>query len=505
MHTTPFSIKVVAFREFGPPLYEQLSEAIEHAIRDGRLRPGERLPPVRQFAEELAVSVTTVTAALRLLSEQKLIRAEVGRGTFVETLAAPDRREEAPQPSLPIRRLQRGPWRRHALMTLGARLRSRYPSALDCSTGRPDVSLLPGNILKRAWRHAVDDVTADDLQYAGPEPIASLAPPLIRLLEQTGITARADDLLIGSSAQQWMMLALEIATSFVEPDGVTVAVEEPGYPTILDAYERAGARLLGVAVDEEGAVPASLDAALRSGATTVLLTPSAHNPTGASWSPRRRADLAAVLAQHPKVIAIEDDQFADAATTRPGSLLSDPRVTQQIICIRSFSKVIAPDLRIALAAARPPLRALLTEAKSFTDGWTSRLLQKTLGRVLEDEDLSHALAQARDTYRQRRAAAADALNALLRPSGGGTWCGPDGLNLWVQLPQGVDASEVIERAAAAGVLIAPGEPFFIRPGRHDVVRLNAGSAPDDRAADAGRVVAEAALMSRSEGHNLIHV
>ena len=250
MHNTLFSLKEVAFRELGPPLYEQLSDAIEHAIRDGRLRPGDRLPPVRQLAEELAISVTTVTAAFGRLSEQKLIRAEVGRGTFVATVAVPDRREEATQPSLPIRRPPREPWRRHALMTLGARLRSRYPSALDCSTGRPDVSLLPGSILKRAWRHAIDDVTADDLQYAGPEPIASLVPPLIRLLEHTGITAHAGDLLIGSSAQQWMMLALEIATSFVETDGVTVAVEEPGYPTILDAYERAGARLLGVAVDE---------------------------------------------------------------------------------------------------------------------------------------------------------------------------------------------------------------------------------------------------------------
>jgi DNA-binding transcriptional MocR family regulator len=499
-----FSIKEVVFRELGPPRYEQLSDAIERAVRDGRLRSGDRLPPVRQLAKELAISVTTVTAAFNRLSERKIIRAEAGRGTFVATASA-TRIEERAMHAHPTPLPGRAPWRRRALMTLGARLRARYPAALDCSTGRPDVTLLPWVILQRAWRRAFEGASAADLQYAGPEAVEALGTPLVRLLDATGIPSRTDHLLVGSSAQQWMMLSLKLAASLAGSDGVTVAVEEPGYPTILDAYERAGARLLGVAVDEHGAVPASLDAAFRAGAAMSLLTPSAHNPTGASWSPERRVALAAVLAEHPTAIVVEDDQFADAATTRPGSLLSDARVEHQVIYIRSFSKLIAPDLRVAVAAARPRLRTLLADAKSFSDGWTSRLLQRTLAHVLEDTDLPDVLAHARETYRWRRSAAAAAANALLTPNGGGTWCGPDGLNLWVQLPQGVDAADVIERAAAAGVRIAPGEPFFIRPGHHDVVRLNAGSAPGQTAADAGRLVAEAALTSRSHGHSLIHV
>ena len=509
----PFSIKEVVFRELGPPRYEQLSDAIERAIRDGRLRPGDRLPPVRLLAEELAISVTTVTSAFNLLSERKLIRAEAGRGTFVEGLAAETDAAaasgQAPatgQPGAPaLRRIVRVPWRRRALMGLGARLRTRYPNALDCSTGRPDVTLLPSALLQRAWRTASDASNTADLQYAGPEVIDALAPPLVELLDRSGIPVRRDDLVIGSSAQQWMLLSLEVAALSSGADGLLVAVEEPGYPTILDAYERAGARLVPVAVDEHGAVPASLDHAFRNGATVALLTPSAHNPTGASWSPERRAALAAVVADHPGVVVVEDDQFADAATMRPGSLLSEPGVEHQIIYIRSFSKLIAPDLRVAVAAARPRLRTLLVEAKSFSDGWTSRLLQRTLAGVLLDPELPECLARARETYRQRRAAAADALNRVLQQHGAGTWCGPDGLNLWVRLPQGVDATDVIERAAAAGVRIAPGEPFFLRPGRHDVVRLNAGSAPGETAAEAGRLVGEAALVSHSEAHSLIYV
>ena len=504
-----FSVKGFAFRELGPPRYEQLAEIIERAIRDGSLQEGERLPPVRQLAEDLRVSVTTVTAAFNLLSERSLIRAEVGRGTFVTRPPAPGAAvttaRAAALPANAPKRLASRPWRRRALMTLGARLRTRYPHALDCSTGRPDVALLPLDVLRRAWTITIKDAAAADLQYAGPEVLETLAAPLVELLKQSGIRAAADDLLIGSSAQQWMMLSLEVATHLSGMDRPLVAVEEPGYPTIMDAYERAGGRLVPVNVDREGAVPASLDAAFRTGAVMALLTPRAHNPTGASWSPARRTALAAVLAEHPQAIVVEDDQFAEATSTRPGSLLDDDRVRERVVYIRSFSKLIAPDLRVAAAAAGPRLRPLLAEAKSFGDGWTSRLLQKTLALALRDEELRDVLTRARATYDRRRSRAAEALNAVLQPEGGGTWCGPDGLNLWVHLPPGVDATEVAERAAAAGVRIAPGEPFYIHPGRTNVVRLNAGSAPDDRAFEAGRVVAEAALASGSEGHSLIHV
>jgi GntR family transcriptional regulator/MocR family aminotransferase len=212
-----------------------------------------------------------------------------------------------------------------------------------------------------------------------------------------------------------------------------------------------------------------------------------------------------VLAEHPEVLAVEDDQFADVAATRPGSLLGEEGVGDRVIYIRSFSKSIGPDLRIAMAAARPRLRALLAEAKSFADGWTSRLLQKTLAAALDDDELPHLLAHAREAYRQRRLQAAGALNAVLREHGGWTWYGPDGLNLWVHLPGGLDAAEVAERAAAAGVRIAPGEPFFVRPGHSDVLRLNAGSVPSEKAAAAGRIAAEAALASHSDRHGLIHV
>ena len=100
----------------------------------------------------------------------------------------------------------------------------------------------------------------------------------------------------------------------------------------------------------------------------VLLTPRAHNPTGASWTVRRLGELADVLADHAGVLAIEDDRFAGITVARPGSLLNDRRIADRVVYVRSFSKSIAPDLRIAVAVAGPFLRRQLAEAKSLADG-----------------------------------------------------------------------------------------------------------------------------------------
>jgi GntR family transcriptional regulator/MocR family aminotransferase len=389
-------------------------------------------------------------------------------------------------------------------MSVSSRLRASYPEALECSTGRPDPALLPLPVIRRAWQSAIQTVTARDLQYAGPEAIEPLAHLLVSELAHDSIPARLSDLIIGSSAQQFMVLSLEVATL---KNGALplVAVEEPGYPTVLDTFEQRGAKLVGVAVDEFGAVPESLDSALRSGAKAVLFTPRGHNPTGASWSPQRLAALADVLAAHPEAIAIEDDQFAGVASTRVGSLLSDPRLESRTIYIRSFSKSIAPDLRTAVAVVRPVLHDAMVDAKSFADGWTSRLLQRVLLSILSDDELHPLLDRARQAYADRRRSAADAVNQVLAPAGGGAWCGPDGVNIWVHLSPGVDSKEAVERSAAAGVRVADGEAFFLRPGHSGLVRLNAGSVPSDSAALAGKILGQSALAGNWRRSGPIHV
>ncbi len=501
------------FDETGLPRYEQLAGVIERAIRSGELPPGDRLPTVRQLSSSMNISATTISSAFDLLGTRGLIRAEVGRGTFV----APQWQEaQQPQPQpqpnwgqrqpvAPVRMGARTPWRRRALMRGSSRLRAAYPNAMECSTGRPDPGLLPLATIRKAWTECIEDVTTGDLQYAGTEPIRALAEALLPILEADLIPARSQDLIIGSSAQQFFALVYEVLAAQQDSEGVVIAVEEPGYPTLLDTLERAGSRLLGVAVDSFGAIPASLDAALRDGADLAVLTPRGHNPTGASWSRERLNELADVLAAHPRAMVVEDDQMAGIATTRPGSLLSFPGLENRVLHVRSFSKSIAPDLRMAVGVARPLLLEPLADAKSFADGWSSRLLQRVLAKTLRDEEVFAALGRARDAYRNRRQRASTAMNRVLSQVGGGAWSGPDGVNVWVHLPPGVDAKDVLERSAAGGVRLADGEPFFLTPGHSDVVRLNAGSVKTEDAGKAGEILAQAVQACEWRKPGPIHV
>jgi len=261
-----------AFEEFGPPRYEQLAAFFERAIRAGEISAGDRLPTVRRLSGLMSVSATTISSAFDLLGSRRFVRAEVGRGTFVVS----DWQEVngnslkpgsvTNPPPLPKLRGTRNPWRRNALMRASSRLRATYPSAMECSTGRPDARLLPLEVIRRAWADCMQEVTSADLQYAGTAPIQPLAEILVPILEGDLIPARTQDLIIGSSAQQFFALIYEVVRVKSEKSTLTVAVEEPGYPTLMDTLERAGGRLVGIAVDRFGAVPASLDAALRDGA-----------------------------------------------------------------------------------------------------------------------------------------------------------------------------------------------------------------------------------------------
>ena len=492
------------------PRYEQIASAVCQAIRTGELKPGDRLPTVRQLAADLGVSLTTVTAAFKSLAESGWTRGEIGRGTFVAERGGSESLSShlpapafanGPAPRWPAVKV---PWRRRALVSLIGRLRSAFPQATNCSFGGPGPSLLPLKMIKRHWMAAFDDVTNADLQYKNVEPIDELDGILPARLSADGIPVRQGELVVGASAQQFIGLVTTVARQLAENREVVCAVEQPGYYTIFDTWDYAGVRMIAVESDRYGARPESLEVALRAGANTVLLTPRALNPTGASWTPERRRALGDVLSRYPNVIAVEDDHFGDLADQQAGSLLADPRVEDRVIYVRSFSKSIAPDLRLAVAAARPRLKTLLQDQKSHADGWSSRLLQRVLAGVLQDEALPLWLDRVRHTYRTRRECVAEVISSCGIP-GVVAWPARDGVNLWIHLPSGFDASDVIERAAALGVLVAPGEVFYLSPGHSNVVRFNVGSVETDRVARCAGLLVEAIRKCDAASSTAIHV
>lgn len=484
--------------------HEAIASILENAIREGSLAVGSRLPTVRALSAGLGVSASTVAAAYNKLRADGRISGEVGRGTFV----LPPASDVAPPAPVdgdtttwksPFY-ASRPPWRRRTVLTSATRLHNLYPQAIDCSRGKPDTSLLLTHIVQRAYHKAADAIVSEDLQYGTPRPLPALRDALLPRLIRDRLPVEGTEMIVGTSAQQLMVMSLSMAARLMPDRPRIVAVEEPGYQTVFDAFEYIGFRLVGMAVDEHGATPDSLDAALKAGAIAALFTPVALNPKGVSWTEKRRLELAQVLEAHPHAISIEDDQFADLAMTRPGSLLEGRTVGNRAVYIRTFAKSIAPDIRVAVALARPRLASLLAESKSLSDGWTSLISQHALAYALEDPELEAGLQQARRIYEQRREIIKRVIEDGMRGTGTRV-SGTDGLNVWIQLPPGTAATEVVDRAGALGVLLVSGEPFYIRPGRNDVIRMSISALSEGDAEIAAERVVEA-IRSTADSHPL---
>ncbi|GAA3974781.1 aminotransferase class I/II-fold pyridoxal phosphate-dependent enzyme [Actinomadura viridis] len=481
--------RIAALRESpgnGRPLYERVANEMAQAIRTGELRPGERLPSVRQLATDLGLSVSTVMSVYTRLAEGGLVNGEAGRGTFVSETPSAAPAAQAPRPAAEPAAARAGSaWRRQVLAQTEARLKQGFPSARDLMRGGPDPALLPLSVIKRAFRDVSSRLTARDLEYPatlGTEP--ELSGALLKRLAGDGIEAEADDILIGGSTQQFLALLAMLLGRRAPGERVLVGVEEPGYQTAMDTLEFHGLGLVPMRLDESGVTAEGLRGALDAGVSAVLFTPRAQSPTGCGWSAERRQALADALVPHPDVWIIEDDQFAEAATVRPGSLYGDARLRERVVHLRSFSKSVAPDLRLSAAVVRQPIRHPLTMAKSFADGWTSRTSQRVLAAALTDPRIDDLLAEARTEYALRRAAVRDAVRRAGSARGLGLSVpalDTDGLHVWVTLPDGCDADRVVEAAAHRGFLLAAGQPFFLSPGDQRHLRINAGALAAEHA------------------------
>lgn len=480
------------------PRYAAIAAQIEAALNRGELRPGDQLPTVRSLARELGVSSASVAVAYSLLERRGRVHAHVGRGTFVAE-PAPGSAVAEPNPAargaagssalafeVPVARA----WRRRVLQ-FGDRLRAISPGAVGCASSWPDPALLPFQLIKTAYANVIEQLQPTDLQYGGPEAHPELAQALLPRLEADGILAAPNNLLVMSSFGQLFTIVMQVATPLLGNEPVSVAVEEPGYHAAFNLIENLGHHLIGIGIDEHGALPGSLQLGLEAGASIVVLTPRALNPSGASWTVRRREALAAVLREFPGVIIVEDDHFAGIASVTPGSLWTDPLLQERTVYSRSFSKSVGPDVRMTVAVARGRLFGLLRQARLSNGGWAPRIGQRALAAVLLDPALDIVFERARQAYADRRRAAADALRAILGADL--IAAGADGLNLWVKLPAGCDAEELTQHAAHLGVLVSNGEPFYLRPGRRDAVRVSVGRVDARAAGQAGELLGHAIL------------
>lgn len=418
------------------PLYRRLGSALERAVRDGDLRPGDRLPAERRLAQALAVSRATVVAAYDVLRGLGLARSRRGSGTAiafhprVHRAAGADGRVPGGRATSVIQRLVDGPGDVISL-------------AYAADAGAPE--------LADALRDLVRDDLPSLLADAGyhPSGLPVLREAIAAHHTARGLPTTGDQVLVTTGAAQ----AISLATQMYLRRGAAVVVESPSWPGCLDVLRAARARLIGVPLDDEGIRVDGLARALAEHRPALLyVMPTYHNPTGVLMSAGRRRRIAELAAQHG-VPLLEDNAYAAAqgAGDVPPPVAASAPPGAQILTVESLAKAVWGGLRIGWVRASEETVERLARHKALAD----------LGSPLLDQALAARLLPELPTLSTARAAALrarlDLVRSLLaRHLPDWRWSTPDGgAALWIDLP-GTDARVFAQVALRHGVEVVPG-------------------------------------------------
>lgn len=454
-------------RQSGTPLFQQIARGVADDIRRGRLRPGDALPGTRSLAEALGVQRLTVVAAFDELIAEGWLVPRAARGTFVSNdLPDPKPRRFAP------RRATSNAIGYDLLSAPEPELPYEVPKGtLLFAPSRPDVRLVPGALIGRAYRRSVIRRGGALLNYAAPEGHPRLREALATMLASTrGLAATAANICVTRGSQQAIFL---VARSLVQP-GDVVVVEQLGYRPAWEAIRSVGAEIVGVPVDGDGLSIDTLERVLSDRKIRALyLTPHHQFPTTVTLSAGRRMRLLD-LARTRRFAILEDDYdhefHYDGRPVLPLASV-DPGV---VVYIGSLSKVFAPALRVGYIVAPPALIERVAAHRVYVDTQGDSVLEYALAELLEDGEVQRHIRRMRREYRARRDVLVEALREHLRnevsfdvPAGG--------IALWLRARKGLDVDAWTKSAKLRGAIVAPASSFTLDGRPRPFIRLGFAS------------------------------
>ena len=421
-----------------------LFEQIRAAVTSGRLAVGDRLPPTRELAEQLGVSRQTVTTVYGRLVAEGYLEGRAGGGTYVCGTAVPH--GAAPvasvlRPVVPMRR----------------RTPPQAPAdgGFDLRIGRTDPALFP----LVEWRQCVTAVLAQPPEsYGDPAGMLDLRRALAHWVGRSrGVETPPEHVIVTAGAQQ----AIDLVTRVLLRPGDHVAVEEPGYPSVREAWLAAGLRVTAVPVDEEGLIVDGVPADVRA----IYTTPSHQSPTGATMSLARRRALLEFAETHDAAVIEDDYDSEHRHSDRPLEPLHRLDRAGRVLYVGTFAKNLAASLRLGFLVVPGSLVEAVTAWRELIDVQPPALTQQALHRFITEGRLERHLRRTRRIYRERHDVVTDFVAAtcvagLLRP-------GPTnhaGLHLSALLPDGVTEAAVSAQARRRGVALSSYAECITLPG-----------------------------------------
>jgi 2-aminoadipate transaminase len=470
------------------PLYVQLRDQLRALVHAGDLRPGDRIPASRELATMLGVHRTTVANAYAELESEGLIQGHVGRGTFIRGNGNGLKITPPPPPVLNGSNGIR--WELLFADERGDEVLSRLTAsapedALSFVMARPAQEFFPVEELLTCVSAVLKREAYDVLNLGPSDGYPPLKEALIELLRREGCTVKDENLLITDGCQQSLDL---ISKAFVRP-GDSVILENPTYPGAVAIFNGARARCLAVPVrthaepgTQLGMDVEALEATLAANRVKlIVLTPDFQNPTGTSMPLASRRKVLELAARH-QVPIVEDHIYArlHARDERVSSLKQLDR-SNLVIHIDSFAKVAFPGLRVGWIVAPAAAIERLRIVKQTTDLHTDQLAQSVLAEFLRRGLFTRHVAKMRKVYASRLVALDEALRKHMPEDT--RWTRPEGgMCLWLELPLGFDASELLIHVKERGVLFAPGRYFYVQAPLPNTLRLSFASLDEKQIA-----------------------
>ena len=342
---------------------------------------------------------------------------------------------------------------------------TQQPEMISFAGGLPADDVFPIDRFEEACQKVLEQNAFQALQYGQTEGYQPLREMIARHIARYGIRAQTENVLITTGSQQ----ALDLIGKLLINPGDRILVEAPTYLGALQAFNLYGAEYLSVPCDEDGLRTDLLETALRSGPKFMYVLPNFQNPGGTTLSVDRRHALV-LLADKYGIPIIEDDPYGqlryEGKHLQPLVVLDRENVPRDsgytlgnVIYLSSFSKTLAPGLRLGWMVAPPEVIAKLVQLKQGTDLHTSTFTQIVAYEIARGNFLDEHVKKIRGIYRERRDVMLEALTQFFPPEV--TWTPPKGgLFLWVTLPMGVDANELLHEALRQNVSFVPGDSFF---------------------------------------------
>ncbi|MBC8035623.1 MAG: PLP-dependent aminotransferase family protein [Rhizobiales bacterium] len=423
------------------PAYLSLAEQIARAIHDGRLERGSRLPTHRRMADDLALSVQTVSRAYEELIRRGLISGEVGRGSFVQK----QRREPDP-PYLP----------------------ERLGEVIDLSILKPVCEPMHLEKMKQALGWLAENLPASSALSFRPNVVFPRHRAIgVQWLKTCGLDVSPQNISLTNGATAGMTVAL----MSVAPPGSMVATEAIGHHTLVPLASYLGFTLEGLAIDGEGLIPDVLDEACRrSPIRAVFIQPSVINPTATLMSAARREAIATIARKHDIAI-IENDVLGPLVENRAPPVAAF--APERTLYVTSFTKITVPGLRIGYLAAPDRYVAAVANRHLVSNWMATPMVAEIASKWVSDGTAMELVDWQRKALRRRRSIAAEVLgNISYRVHA-------DGLHVWLPLPGQQTEESFVSQARLRGVAIAAGGSFRISqaPWR-PAVRISLGSTTE---------------------------